>query len=400
MQPVEEHIARGFRYEQVGRYHNYHVTVDRWDWPECYGQRHNLLIDAFSPNLNKSLHVGHLRNLAVAACLSSLLDETCRFVALLGASLGVKKSSVQELERWFKFLSYEPQLYYDVLMPEDVISIREATEADLPKQEEGQPVIEGTPWVWDGPNGPVLVKRADGKKLYAFHDLAFAKEVGPTHYVTGHEQKKHFADLGLGPKHLPMGLILGSDGKKLKSRDGNAMSAVEAMEEVTNRLSDSPYMQKLAWNILAWNFLHVSRSQDIKFEVEKWTTPESGGMYTTYTYARIMSALKSCEGRPLGPEYIASPFLTPPHRDEFQQIDVNLLGFADQYKFWNNQAQEKLDPASYANFAHELARALGNAYHSEKIVGGRYAFQYALNHANSILGDCMCDLGMFVLDQV
>lgn len=148
----------------------------------------------------------------------------------------------------------------------------------------------GLPQVWDGPHGPVPVVRADGRPLYAYHDLVFAKEVAPTYYVTGQEQREHFKALGLEKHHLPMGLVLGPDGKKLKSRDGTALPAVEAIGLVEANLNDTANKTKLAWNILAWNFLHVTRPQDVKFEVEKWTRPEAPGMHITYTHARIAKA--------------------------------------------------------------------------------------------------------------
>jgi arginyl-tRNA synthetase len=76
------------------------------------------------------------------------------------------------------------------------------------------------PWNDDKSIKPCVIRRSDGTPTYAYHDLAFAKMVSPDFYVTGMEQKEHFHTLGLGQKHLPMGLVLDSaTGKKLKSRN-------------------------------------------------------------------------------------------------------------------------------------------------------------------------------------
>lgn len=75
-------VPIGFRHEHVGQYyHNYHCTKEGWLWPFEYSNdpwvaqswKPIYVIDGFSPNLNKQLHVGHLRNLALAASLKDIL---------------------------------------------------------------------------------------------------------------------------------------------------------------------------------------------------------------------------------------------------------------------------------------------------------------------------------------
>jgi len=43
-----------------------------------------------------------------------------------------------------------------------------------------------------------------------------------------------------------------------------------------------------------------------------------------------------------------------------------------------------MDFANLANYAHHLARKLGNAYHSESIKDGRMAFKIAVSSALSV----------------
>lgn len=391
---LDDEFVEGFRYENIGRYHNYYATAKRWEWPlDNRVTPGPLVIDGFSPNLNKTLHVGHLRNLAIANSLWLLNGYNATFVSLLGASQGVLQTALNGLAYWKKFLNFDPILYYDVLMPTDVVPTRPAQEGEIGFVL-GQPV----PQVWDGPNGPVIVIRADGRPLYAYSELVFAELVKPTHYLTGAEQQDHFKSLGFEDKHLPMGLVLGDEGCKLKSRDGTALPATEVIELVIENLKETTEPEKVAWNILAWNFLHISRRQDVKFEVKKWTQPEAPGLYITYTWARIQKAL----GEPCGER---SWVMWGDDFDQLiaengHQIDVELLGFASQVEFYVNESRIKFDPCPLANFTEDLARRLGKAYHSEKIRDGRPEFKLALWYANCVLSECIMKLGMFLINSV
>lgn len=359
-------FAGKYREEQVGRYWNYYVTPKCWAWPYAalsasgVNNPQQYVIDGFSPNLNKSLHVGHLRQLALANSLNKILgyngQPKVTFVSLLGASQGVYQYAVDELDGWFKFINYSPVLYYDILMPkdQDIVVRRKVLKPDANGNETE---VE----VWDGPKGEVIVTRSDGRSTYAFHDIAFARVVKPTHYITGVEQKEHFESLGFGDKHLGMGLVLGSDGKKMKSRSGDSVSAKEVLEQIIDNLDPTENPKKVAWNVAAWNFLHVARGKNVKFVPEEWTKPEAPGMYITYTYARVKSALYVQKGE--------RPLFVDEEDQTITQADADLMGFADQYKWAVQRSVDGLDPAILANFAHDLAAKLGVAYHAEKIKG-------------------------------
>lgn len=392
-EPLPEDLAVGYRYEQAGTHHNYHVTASRYHWPvryECEEQQR--IIDAFSPNLNKELHIGHMRNLALASSLSRILPKPdTKFVSLLGTSLGVKLKGLQGWDKWTSFVDFHPKVYYDCALPQDVVETRLETDTELRSQ--------GCE-VWDGPKGAVIVKKTDGRHLYSFHDLAFASYVGPTHYITGHEQKEHFEALGLGDKHYPMGLVLGDDGKKMKSRDGEAFSAQEAMDMLRENLDETPEPEKLAWNVLAWNCLQAKRERNLQFEPQKWTQPDSAGMYITYTYARILSALGDAWDSNIdswGMMVGDTPLWRP---NDPQEIDVKLAGFAEQYHYYLQKSVTDFDPSPLAQFAHDLARMIGRAYHSEQIKGGRDTFRVAIMWASYRLRCCMDKLGLFILHKV
>lgn len=379
MTPVD--VPDTYNYELVmGRYHNYHFTHRNWAWPEEIKPLPQFTIDAFSPNLNKHLHVGHLRQLALAKAFSSLLPKS-NFVAMLGESLGVLPEAKKELNEWFEFLDYHPTIYTDKLM------VATNQVYNLVEIQNGEDCYEGAK-VWQGPIGPVVVYRSTGGSTYALHDLVFAKVVKPDYYITGEEQKSHFESLGLEEKHLPMGLVLDAEtGKKLKSRDGNALSAKDAMNMVIEKLQDTPHPKELAWNVLAWNFAHVSRTQNVSFDPVKWTQPDAPGMYISYTYARLVSALKKTT-------------LTDWSKHNLKRIDIDLLGMGQYLEHWVNHSVKTMDFAGLANYVHEFARFIANAYHKESIKDGRPEFKFAMENAKNKLAKAMGCLGMFVLEEV
>lgn len=370
MEEHPEYVSLGYQAEQAGRYWNYRFTTRNWNWPEPAFLGEQYVIDGFSPNLNKELHIGHLRNLAVATSLSRI-HPSAKMVAMLGAAVGIEPLALEQLDEWYQFTGYLPDMYYDTQLPDNVES------------EDGEGDQAGCK-VWHGPKGPIIVTRSDGRHTYAHHDLSFIGLVGPTHYVTGAEQKEHFESLGIGDKHLPMGLVLGADGKKISSRSGEAMTAREALTEVANHLEDTPQPEELAWNVVAWNFLKTTRPKNVMFNPEEWTKNDSPGMYISYTFARVHKALKGIVG----------------DVSQVTDQDVRLLGAAAYKEYYLARSQELMDASPLANYTLDLAKEITRAYHSEKIIGGRPGFQFAIQHANLTLSLCMHYLGMKPLQEV
>lgn len=376
--------AASYREVQSGRYWNYFFTNTNQTFPKGEPICKEFVIDGFSPNLNKSLHVGHLRNLATARSLSALLSAhaSCKPVSLLGASQGVLSTALTGYDNWCKFVGYSPTIYYDVLQPWDFVPVRLAEEKDAAAFPSDKPPTGCK--VFDGPEGPVIVVRSDGRPTYGFYDLSFAASVKPTHYITGDEQTGHFKSLGLGEKHLPMGLVLGADGKKMKSRSGGSPSADEILGQIVCKLEETPNPKELAWNVLAWNFLHAARAHVVKYDLDKWTNPDQPGLYITYTYARLHSALNN--------EVAVCA--------DLNEFDVSLLGFAAYCDYYERQCVDGMCVAQLANYAQALSQKLNLAYHKEKIRGGRPGFRYAVSKATEVLGRVLDLLGMFRLVKV
>jgi arginyl-tRNA synthetase len=336
-----------------------------------------VVLEGFAPNLNKKLHVGHLKNLAEANALARIL-QPCQPVAMLGAALGVLPGAPEELQALFDFVGYHPQTCLDTSLPAGLV----ATAPGAGKYADCQ--------VYHGPLGPVVVIKANGQPTYACHDLTYAQLVKPDYYITGCEQKEHFAALGLADKHLPMGLVLGPDGKKVKSSGGAPLLAAEAFDLVQAQLDPTPEPMKLAWNILAYTFLQTSMAANNQFDPAQMTRPAAPGMYVTYTLARVHSALSKA-GVPLDAG-------TPPAH--LADGDVKLLGWASYADFYLHKAAEGKDPAPVANYLLALAKELGAAYAKQSIKGGPAGFQFAVARAYQALENGMALLGLFPLREV
>jgi arginyl-tRNA synthetase len=103
---------------------------------------------------------------------------------------------------------------------------------------------------------PLIVQKTDGGYNYATTDLAAIRYRIQTDrsdriiYITGSEQADHFAQVfqvarlakwipeTVEVTHIPFGLVLGEDGKKIKSRSGESIKLKELLNEAIDRFSN------------------------------------------------------------------------------------------------------------------------------------------------------------------
>jgi arginyl-tRNA synthetase len=373
----------GYEYKQAGKYHhNYFFTPDNNEWPEKVIES-NHIVDGFSPNLNKELHAGHLKNLAIAAAINNICCK--KAVSMLGACQGINDGAMGKLESWYALAGYDPEIHLD-------------TELSPPLQQlkNGEGDYAGCKVYND-----VVIYKSDGKPTYAAHDLSFAEKVGPTIYLTGAEQKEHFNSLGLGDKHHPIGLLLGEDGKKMKSSlkkegdEANMMSAEELFDLVKQALIDyaaengkepPPEADKLAWSILAWNFNSAAKKNNTKFNLSNWINNKSPGMYISYARTRVRSALGKAD---------VSDKIT-----DYNPTVMKLLAWSSYYNYYLNMAKKEIEPYHMAKYAFELAKVLTDVYNCHKIVGGDPSIVTAIVIAWVKLDEAMHMLSMYPLEKI
>ena len=394
MHPIPEQVGvgvtsltpldlKGFRYESVGIYHNYHVTPTVWEWPEK-AKPSEITLDGFSPNLNKDLHVGHIKNLAIAAALANITKA--KPVAMLGVTIGEKEGAYTAFNNWCHISGYQPFILFDRDMkPPTGYTLTPGT-----GEYEGCKMFNG-----------VVIYRSEGRPTYAAHDLSFVEFCAPDLYLTGYEQHEHFKSLGLGDQHKPMGLVLGKDYKKMRSREkegaeANLVAAEELFEEVSKVIKPSEnavVSPQLAWNVLAWQFNSAAVGKNTILDIENWCNVTSPGIYISYTYARIRKALGprlfGIEG---GKNLI--PFV------KFTLEDAQLAGYASQYQFYWQKAIKENEPVHIAQFTLRLAKKLSEIYGRVHIREAEKGFLFALQYALNILGFCMNLLSMKVMDEI
>lgn len=331
-----------------------------------------IVFDGFSPNLNKDLHVGHLKNLCIAAALTNITAASP--VAMLGATNGIKPGALEAYKQWCEFAEYQPGQFLDIELPPPNIILTDGV---------GE-------YVGCKMFGDVVVFRSNGTPTYAAHDLSFKEIVSPDFYLTGAEQHPHFVSLGLGDRHIPMGLVLGKDSKKMKStlklegQMANVMMAQELVEEIMKHLKPTIHPMDLIWNVLAWQFNSASVGTDTVLDVETWCNITSPGIYITYTNARINKALKEACGE----------------AGQMTQEDVELCGMASYFFYYWQRAIEDKEPCHVAQFALKLAKKLSEIYGKKSIKSGEAGFVYSLRYTVDTLQRCMSLLGMKILEEV
>lgn len=235
---------------------------------------------------------------------------------------------------------------------------------------------------------PFVIQKSDEAYLYATTDIATAKyrlekyRADKILYVVGSEQYLHFEQLfavlrKLGYLqsqqlvHVKLGLVLGSDAKKLSTRAGKHISLSEVMTEAVEKAGKvleekAPEIKGrekkstaeiIGIDALKYNDLSQNRTSNILFDWEKMLAFEGNAApYLLYTYARLRgilkkskSAAKASRGFTTEAEKRAALKLS-----EFPEI----LG----------RAADNCAPHYLAEYLYELSEAMNNFYHAEPVL--------------------------------
>lgn len=235
---------------------------------------------------------------------------------------------------------------------------------------------------------PCLIMKKDGSSIYATRDLAAALYRKKTYdfskciYVTGNEQKLHFAQFFkvlelMGNEwskdmvHVPYGLV-SLEGGKLSTRSGNVIYAEdilresiakirEIIEEKNPNLPDKDQVAQIVGiGAILFNDLYNQRIKDVTFTWEKILNFDGEtGPYVQYTYARAASVLRKA-GVSEVDENIDFQLIT-------DDASMNLLKEINRYPEAVKDAAEKLEPFVIARFAMAVAQAFNKFYHDCQI---------------------------------
>ena len=234
--------------------------------------------------------------------------------------------------------------FYNPLLP---VVVTELGEKGLLVENDGALCV--FPDGFENRNGeplPLIVRKSDGGYGYPATDLASVRDrterVGASRllYVVGVEQSLHlrlvFAVAALAgylpdasaAVHVALGHVLGTDGKKLASRDGGSERLVDLLHEgidraaaaLKERASDLSLGQQdavarvLGIGAVKYADLSTERQRDYVFDWDRMLAFEGNtGPYLQYAHARIRSIFRRAGTAPPAPGLV--PLLgEPPER--------------------------------------------------------------------------------------
>lgn len=298
-----------------------------------------------------------------------------------------KDISLVEYKRTYDLLGMDFDYYLGESFYRDKCQdvVDKVTAAGLLKESEGAMIVD----LSEFDMAPCIVTKKDGSSIYATRDLAAIFYRKDTYnfskclYVTGQEQKLHFAQVFkvvelLGNEwakdalvHIPYGLV-SLEGAKLSTRNGNIIYAedilhdaiaksLEIITEKSPNLSNKEEVAKMVGvGSVLFNDLYNQRIKDVSFRWDKVLNFDGEtGPYVQYTHARCSSVVRLAEG------------FDPAKPIDFQAITeqdaIDLLKEISRFPKVVVDAAEKYEPSVVARFAVDVAQAFNKFYNSTRI---------------------------------
>ena len=281
---------------------------------------------------------------------------------------------------------------YEATLP---LIVDKLEDAGLLEESEGAKVVYLDNWTnREGEPLPLIIQKADGGYNYATSDLACIldriENVGSREflYVVGAEQAQHFAmvfevarkanlmDDGVKAIHVPFGLVMGTDGKKLASRTGGAVHLndllMEAVERADSIVADknpslsetdrAEVAEMLGIGAIKYADLSTDRNNNYTFEWEKMLSFDGNtAPYLQYAHARICSIF-SKEGIDRKSTRQASINLS---EDRELNLGRTLIGFPESL----DSACLSHSPHKLATQLHTIAQAFASFYEACPVLG-------------------------------
>lgn len=335
-----------------------------------------------------------------------------------------KDISLEEFMKTYKLLGIEfdhftGESFYRN-MTDDVI--KRISDAGLLTESDGAKIVDLSAYDM----APCLIVKNDGSSIYATRDLAaifYRKETynfTKCLYVTGQEQKLHFAQVFkvielLGNEwarealvHIPYGLVSLS-GEKLSTRSGNIIYAEDILLEAISKIKeiieeknpDLPNKDEVARQVgvgaVLFNDLYNQRIKDVSFKWDKLLNfAGETGPYVQYTHARCASILRGLDGFTPSEDIDYSVLTTP--------AAVDLLKEISRFPKVVSDAAERYEPFVVARFAVDVAQAFNKFYDADRInvedESVRNARATLVHITRKTINDAMALLGIECPDQM
>ena len=233
---------------------------------------------------------------------------------------------------------------------------------------------------------PALIRKSDEASLYITRDIANLeyrlKKYKPAKilYVVANEQALHFSQLFAVAKimgftstevqHIKFGMVLGSDGKKLSTREGKiiilddlisegvklAYQEVQKKNPKLRALEKQKIATAVGIGAIKYNDLSQNRGGDITFNWEKMLSfTGNSAPYLQYTYARLRSVLKKGKVGKFDAKLLS---------DAERYIILKLSQFPEAVK----RGAESNLPNHLADYLYDLAQLANNYYEVNPIL--------------------------------
>lgn len=321
----------------------------------------------------------------------------------------------------FGHLWYESEIY-----SEGRETIMKYLDGERVEQLEGGAIVGRIEEKYGVPD--VVLLKSDGTSLYHTQDIHLTtlkiKKFNPWKaiWVVGNEQITHFQRLfslldllELIPidnlYHYAYGFVYGKDGKKMSSRDGQALSGdglldlmhEAALNAIRDRnvqsatdMDEDQVAEVVAVNALKFAFLVTDPFKDMKFDVDNAVAfTGRSGPYVMYAYARAKSILRAQDYKQRPIEYMEG-IIT--------ELDHQLLIKCMEYQEKLIAATNNFAPSIVAEYIYELAKMFNHFYESESIQnasdGEKQLRLLIVDLTSQVLGDGMKLLGMRPLEQM
>lgn len=294
--------------------------------------------------------------------------------------------SLEEYKRTYELLGMEFDHYLGESFYRDKTTdvVKRLQDANLLQESQGAQIVD----LEEYNMAPCLIMKKDGSSIYATRDLAaiFYRKAtwnfDKCLYVTGQEQKLHFAQVFkvvelLGNEwakdslvHIPYGLV-SLEGAKLSTRSGNIIYAEDILLEAIDKvkqiiLTKNPDLENkdetakmVGVGAIIFHDLYNQRIKDVSFKWDKVLNFDGEtGPYVQYTYCRCASILRSVS------------------YDENAAIDYNqlldeeaiaLLKEINRFPQVVLDAAEKYEPSVVARFAMDVAQAFSRFYNACRV---------------------------------
>ena len=215
---------------------------------------------------------------------------------------------------------------------------------------------------------PMIVRKSDGGFGYAATDLAAVRhrvrdlKANRMIYVTDVRQADHFAlvfavarKAGYLPEdvraeHVGFGMVLGTDGKPFKTREGKAMRLAMLLDAAEEQTSPP-----VALAAVKYADLSTGINKDYVFDIDRMVqTTGNTGPYLQYAHARLAQVLRRAEAEGLAEQTKITVLEEPAE----QTLALLLTRFGEVVA----EVADTLQPHRLCTYLYELAGALSIFY--------------------------------------